>query len=332
MKKTLSILLVLLMLCSLCGVTAMADDAADVVGSYRLVSFKAGDQEITEEMIALMESAGRPGTLTVNEDGSAVLDLFGEQTLNLHFDFAAGTVDADGDALNYTLDGDVLTIGDADGAMVFSKGSAVQRGVGSFRLFAAVDVLDPAGSSVLDEYVDDPAEAASVTLTLFNAGDAIFSDLGEVVDMDFDFDAMTFSVHGEDEVFPFLLDGTHMYLENMDGNTIVMEQADPGWVGPYELTDMSEDMMENFETEGFENADIYQMMRVMGMLPTLSIDENGHGTLSMFGQTMELEFDFDAMTVSSEGEPIPFTYENGTLSFGMDGSYLSFGRVLADGE
>ena len=69
MKKTVSIFLVLLMLCSLCGVSALADDASDVVGTYRLVSFKAGDQEITEELIALMESAGKTATLTVNEDG-----------------------------------------------------------------------------------------------------------------------------------------------------------------------------------------------------------------------------------------------------------------------
>lgn len=332
MKKTVSIFLVLLMLCSLCGVSALADDASDVVGTYRLVSFKAGDQEITEELIALMESAGKTATLTVNEDGSALMDLFGE-TMELTFDFAAGTAGVDGDVLNYTLDGDLLTMGDEETTLVFSKAEAVpERGVGPFRYFVAVDVLDAAGKSILDEYVDDPADAENVTLTIFNAGDAIFSDIDEEVDMDFDFDTMTFTVVGDDESFVFRLEDSILYIENMSGDTIVMEQADPGWAGPYELTDMSEDLMENFDMEGMENADLYQMLRVMGMMPTLTIDENGHGTLSMFYQTMELEFDFDAMTVSSEGEPIPFTYENGTLSFGMDGSFLTFGRVPADGE
>ena len=69
------------------------------------------------------------------------------------------------------------------------------------------------------------------------------------------------------------------------------------------------------------------MLEAMGMLPTLTIDENYAGVLDMFGETVDFQFDPVGMTVTSEEESSPYTYEYGHLAMGGNGVEMRFARV-----
>ena len=132
MKKWLSVLLVLLLLCSLCGVTAMAEDAEELPGVFAMVKMVSDeDGDMTDQLKALV-ALGMAPTLTIEEDGSAELDLFGE-TETIKFDFDAGTVDVGNDVVvPYTWEDEVLSFGGDGILFAFSKNASadVEKGVG----------------------------------------------------------------------------------------------------------------------------------------------------------------------------------------------------------
>ncbi len=130
MKKGISILLVLLLLCSLCGVTAMADDAAELPGSYTLVNMFDPDSEDMSEMIKTLTAFGMRATLTVEEDGSAVMDVFGEE-LSMVFDFETKTISADGEIIPYSFDGESVLVGDEEQGFLFSRADDEEAAAGS---------------------------------------------------------------------------------------------------------------------------------------------------------------------------------------------------------
>ena len=76
MKKVLSLLLAAVLLCGLCGVSALAEGEADIFGSYTLIDMldSSSDEDMTEAIQA-MAALGMSATLTVNEDGSALIHL-----------------------------------------------------------------------------------------------------------------------------------------------------------------------------------------------------------------------------------------------------------------
>ena len=291
MKKLFSLLLVVLLLCSLCGVSAAADNAEDIVGTYTLVSAYNEENGDLSESLQLMATLGMTATLTVNPDGSAVFDLFGEQQ-DLHFDFAAGTVSSDdGEDLPYRLEDGKLYLGDETNYFVFSEEGLEPADTsfqGPFRYFLVTTVQDAKGNDVLDEYDISEDELGSVGLFLFEDGSARFEDLDSTLDMYFDFENMTVDA-GDGDILPFSLEGTTLVLENTYGDYMVLEQTDPGFVGPYEMTFMVT------ESQGDLSEQI-SVLKAVGMTPTLTLEEDGSGVLVIVEDRMNLQFDFDPET------------------------------------
>ena len=327
MKKLFSLLLVVLLLCSLCGVSAAADNAEDIVGTYTLVSAYNEENGDLSESLQLMATLGMTATLTVNPDGSAVFDLFGEQQ-DLHFDFAAGTVSSDdGEDLPYRLEDGKLYLGDETNYFVFSEEGLEPADTsfqGPFRYFLVTTVQDAKGNDVLDEYDISEDELGSVGLFLFEDGSARFEDLDSTLDMYFDFENMTVDA-GDGDILPFSLEGTTLVLENTYGEYMVLEQTDPGFVGPYEMTFMVT------ESQGDLSEQI-SVLKAVGMTPTLTLEEDGSGVLVIVEDRMNLQFDFDAMTVEVDGESLPFTYEFGVIQVGEGSNAMHFARILPEPE
>ncbi len=327
MKKLFSLLLVVLLLCSLCGVSAAADNAEDIVGTYTLVSAYNEENGDLSESLQLMATLGMTATLTVNPDGSAVFDLFGEQQ-DLHFDFAAGTVSSDdGEDLPYRLEDGKLYLGDETNYFVFSEEGLEPADTsfqGPFRYFLVTTVQDAKGNDVLDEYDISEDELGSVGLFLFEDGSARFEDLDRTLDMYFDFENMTVDA-GDGDILPFSLEGTTLVLENTYGDYMVLEQTDPGFVGPYEMTFMVT------ESQGDLSEQI-SVLKAVGMTPTLTLEEDGSGVLVIVEDRMNLQFDFDAMTVEVDGESLPFTYEFGVIQVGEGSNAMHFARILPEPE
>lgn len=327
MKKLFSLLLVVLLLCSLCGVSAAADNAEDIVGTYTLVSAYNEENGDLSESLQLMATLGMTATLTVNPDGSAVFDLFGEQQ-DLHFDFAAGTVSSDdGEDLPYRLEDGKLYLGDETNYFVFSEEGLEPADTsfqGPFRYFLVTTVQDAKGNDVLDEYDISEDELSSVGLFLFEDGSARFEDLDSTLDMYFDFENMTVDA-GDGDILPFSLEGTTLVLENTYGDYMVLEQTDPGFVGPYEMTFMVT------ESQGDLSEQI-SVLKAVGMTPTLTLEEDGSGVLVIVEDRMNLQFDFDAMTVEVDGESLPFTYEFGVIQVGEGNNAMHFARILPEPE
>ena len=327
MKKLFSVLLAALLLCSLCGVTAAADDAEDVCGSYTLISAISEEDGDLTESIRIMNEMGMASTLTVNADGSGLLDLFGEEHA-LQFDFAAETFTSDdGEELPYHYEDGQITIGDESNSFLFSKEGLEESEEpfqGPFRFYTLTDVMTEDGESVLDEYVGDEEEIDDISLFLFDDGSALFQDLDDTLEMFFDFEEMTVTV-GEGDSYPFSLEDTVLIIMNDAGELIVLEQEDPGFEGPY--------VMISLVTEGEgDMTDQLKLLDAVGMLPTLAAEEDGSAVLDLFGEEMHLQFDFEAMEAEMDGERLPFTYEYGELLIGDETNSMGFARVLPEAE
>ena len=324
MKKLLSLLLAAILLCSLCGATALAEKYDEIFGEYTLVNMLSADSdEDMTEMIQAMAAMGMSATLVINEDGSAVMDMFGEQQ-ELRFDFDTQTVTDGEDAIPYSFNGEELIIGTEEQGFVFSKAGIElpERSGGPFDYYVVVDVLNTDGVSVLEQYCE-PEEASGVTLVLFRSGEGTFTDSDEVYEMVFDFDTMMVTV--EEDEFPFKLEDTTLCITNVSGDIIVMEKADPGFVGPYVMTAM-------VNGEDGDMSEQLALLEAVNMLPTLVIDEDGKGVLDLFDSDMEMIFDFEAMTADIQGEKVPFTYDKGVIEIGEGDQYMSFARVLPEAD
>lgn len=324
MKKLLSLLLAAILLCSLCGATALAEKYDEIFGEYTLVNMLSADSdEDMTEMVQAMAALGMKATLVVNEDGSAVMDMFGEQQ-ELRFDFDTQTVTDGEDAIPYSFNGEELIIGTEEQGFVFSKAGIElpERSGGPFDYYVAIDVLNTDGVSVLEQYCE-PEEASGVTLVLFRSGEGTFTDSDEVYEMVFDFDTMMVTV--EEDEFPFKLEDTTLYITNVNGDIIVMEKADPGFVGPYVMTAM-------VNGEDGDMSEQLALLEAVNMLPTLVIDEDGKGVLDLFDSEMEMIFDFEAMMADIQGEKVPFTYDKGVIEIGEGDQYMSFARVLPEAD
>lgn len=145
MKKMLAWLLVLVLVLSLGG-TALAAEEDTVWGSYTLAGMKTDNEEIDQETLAMMQTLGLTATLEINEDGTAVMDLFGEKEA-LFFDFGEERVRSDNDSwLDFTWEDGVLTIGNEEGFFRFVKGELeVSAARGPFRLYQLTEMVNVEG-------------------------------------------------------------------------------------------------------------------------------------------------------------------------------------------
>lgn len=325
MKKLLSILLAAVLLCSLCGVAALADGAADICGSYTLINMldSSSDEDMTEAIQA-MAAMGMSATLVVNEDGSALMDIFGEEQA-LTFDFDAQTVTDGEDAIPYSFDGEQLIIGNEEQGFVFSKAGIElpESGRGPFSFYLMTALLDENGEDLLPEIKADYDEDTLFALYLFKDGSGSLERYGESLPLQFDFDAMT--ITAEDMTVSFTLEGDVLsIMETVDtiGNFIL---ADPGFVGPYVMTAM-------INGEDGDMSEQLALLEALNMLPTLVIDEGGKGVMNLFDSDMELVFDFETLMADIQGESIPFTYDKGVIEIGEGEQFMSFARVLPEAD
>ena len=324
MKKMLSMILAAVLLFTLGGVGALAADAEEMVGTYTLTAFDDGSGTDSEAMMEAMQALGLSATLEIREDGSAVLDLFGTE-MELEFDFDAETATAEGDAVPFTYEDGVLEISAEGASMTFTQGDVQKKnGKLTFDYYVLDHYVDSGDEMTYDEGEELPY------LYLFSDGSAIIYVEQETTSLVFDFDEMTASLaSGEGIVLPVSLEDGMLTLwaEEVgdEENYIAIRQEDPGWAGPYVIYEIS---MEDLEDTG----DDIDAMAAIASFITLTIDEDGVGTLSIFGETTSMTFDFDEMVVTDEegDSEIPFTYENGVLTIAQEDEYMSFKRILSE--
>lgn len=91
--------------------------AADFVGDWKLTEMVEDGEAMSGDDLELMEEMGLTFGLTINDDGSAVIDMFGE-TLD-------GTWEAAGDsAVDLTFEGETLQAKMVDGKVVLEEGGS----------------------------------------------------------------------------------------------------------------------------------------------------------------------------------------------------------------
>ena len=321
MKKLLVWLLTAALLCSLCVTGVLAAEAEEDViwGSYVLIDMNDGTGQDYASMLSAMAQMGMSGTMEVAEDGSAKMELFGE-TMELRLDFASMTADAGDVTLSFTYEDGVLFIGDDEMSFTFSKngGEAAQKkGAGAFDYYLLTAFEEPDGTVT-------SADGFEIPLRIFAAGDGVITNTdGEEMELQFDFDEGTVLAEDGEEMTFEREDGV-LTLIDSEGVKLTFALSDPGWAGPYAIVALST------EDQG-DLGEQLDMLNALGLAPTLTIDEDGKGVLDMFGESVEMTFDFDAMTVtgSEEGdEAMPFTYENGRLTMQEGENILVFGRTL----
>ena len=320
MKKILALGMIIALLLSLGGGLALADDAAEIPGRYTLTDMDDGSGTDSSAMLQAMAALGMSATLIVEEDGSAVMDLFGE-TEEFQLDFAAGVVIVGETTLSYTYEDEKLSFGEDGAYFTFTKGEpeAPKSGSGVYDLYTLVSMVDGEGSDLSDELAVMQEMGLASTLKLFEDGAGELDLFGSTTALVFDFETMTASAEGE--AVPFTLEDHCLVLGGGDsGATFGFQQEDPGFVGSYILTGM----VNGEEELGEELA----MLRALGMLPTLTIDENYEGVMNSFGEELVFQFDPGSMTATNAGDSSPYTYEYGHLTMGGEGVEMRFARVL----
>ena len=325
MKKILAVLLAAILLCSLCGATALAEKYEEIFGEYTLINMLSADSdEDMTEMVQAMAAMGMSATLLVNEDGSAVMDMFGEQQ-ELSFDFDAQTVSDGEEVIPYSFDGEELIIGNEEQGFVFSKAGVElpERSGGPFSFYLLTELLDENGEDYLPEIKAGCEEGTMFGLYLFKDGSCSLVMYDESEPGRFDFDAMTLSI-GEDTL-DFTLEGEVLSIVDTDGVVGIFTLSDPGYVGPYVMTAM-------VNGEDGDMSEQLALLEAMNMLPTLVIGEDGKGVLDLFESEMEMVFDFEAMTADIQGEKIPFSYDKGVIGIGEGDQFMSFARVLPEAD
>jgi FtsP/CotA-like multicopper oxidase with cupredoxin domain len=321
MKKIWSILLAVALVFTL-SVGALAADEDEIPGSYTLYNMDDGSGEDNSEAIAALAAMGMTGTLEIREDGSAVLDLFGE-TIDLEFDFEKETVIFVDDVLDYDYEDGYLTFGDDEATFVFTKGELEVKGVD-----LAFDYY------VLEEYMEsgEPDDMGDdlIDLIVFSNGKALLRNDGDELELVFDYDeGIVYPADDEDDFLPFSIEDDLLYFWEEEGATdtyISFRLTDPGYVGPYVIT-------EAYSEEDGDLTEQLAALAAFGMTPTLTIDEDGVGVVDMFGETETLYFDFDDMTFTTEEDEVtPFTYAYGRITMERDDAYLVFSRTLPVAE
>ena len=116
MKKILRALLALSLVFCLFSCKAKNPD---ISGNYQLLKIDAGDSSVSEDDMKTLRDMGMDILLTVEKDGTAKLDVFGEIT-NMTFDFEKMTFSADGSSnMDFKYENKQLILTDSSGSMYF---------------------------------------------------------------------------------------------------------------------------------------------------------------------------------------------------------------------
>ncbi len=120
MKKILSVItagIVCLALTACSGSVKEADVMSERAGLYELSALVSQDKESPAEDLEMMKSKGLVCTLTLEEDGTGVLDLFGEKT---EVTWTAEEVSAEGKTIPYTYQDKQIILNEDSSSMTFT--------------------------------------------------------------------------------------------------------------------------------------------------------------------------------------------------------------------
>ena len=93
-------------------------DASAMVGKYELIEMTADGENYGKEELDALKSFGMTITLELKEDGTGVMDIYGQQT-ELTYDSKSMTID--GDKMSFTKSEDIITLEKDNEKMVFKK-------------------------------------------------------------------------------------------------------------------------------------------------------------------------------------------------------------------
>lgn len=317
MKKTICLMLIVLLLCTALSPAVLAAED-DLVGTWYLTDMDDGSGEDNAEKIALMNSLGISATMEIRADGSATIDLFGESH-DFTVDFKKGLFRIGDNDVEYILKDGALTFGDDEMTLTFSRQVSAVSGKPGTRVFDYYEFLDMVDYDGTKH--DIPPEL--VNLVIFEDGKGVLTSGSTVMDLEFDFEKKMIASEGE-TVGEFTLEDGLMTID--DGEYILrFRLGDPGFAGPYILSGM-------LDEDGNDLSEQLSALSLLGMMPRLTIDEDGHGVMEFGDEKTELFFDFDKMLVTSEEDDgsIAFTYENGSIVLARDEASLTFRRVMSE--
>ena len=117
--EMIALILLLLIIFRGCGTGGAS--SRDISGLYKIESVIGSTEgALTQEMLEEMQSNGLDITLDVSDDGTAVMDFFGQQ-IDLSYDLEKRTIDIDGNETSFKYSGGKLTWRTDDSTMVFKK-------------------------------------------------------------------------------------------------------------------------------------------------------------------------------------------------------------------
>ena len=186
----------------------------------------------------------------------------------------------------------------------------------------ALSNMDDGSGKAMSAYL--PMLAAmgmSATLEIGEDGAATLDLFGEVEEFTFDFEKGVADVDGTELAYTYE-DGTLIFgAEGMTMTFIKGELPQPKGEGTfdyYELESYVDEKGEDLSKEAADEAESDQ-------IPNLTIFAAGDAVLDFYGQTMDLEFDFEKSVFVAEEIEIPFTLEEELLSFqDAEGATLRF--------
>lgn len=134
MKKVIAFILAAVMLMGLAACGSHSEDIRDkdidavdgkivadgVAGIYRLIEVESDDDALAadEAAIATLESLGLISTLTVRDDGTASMSVFGEE---MEGTWEADMVTVDGQSFKYAVDGNKLVVEEGTSKLIFIR-------------------------------------------------------------------------------------------------------------------------------------------------------------------------------------------------------------------
>ena len=114
MKRPAKILLSVLLILSILSCLA-ACGSKGPSGTYNLVSMETDGETIDADTL---KEFGMEVTITFNSDGTGSIDMAGDKE---EFEWKGNTITADGEEIEFRLDGSKLTLEQDGETMVFSK-------------------------------------------------------------------------------------------------------------------------------------------------------------------------------------------------------------------
>lgn len=85
-------------------------------------------------------------------------------------------------------------------------------------------------------------------------------------------------------------------------------------VGNYDLTGMS--------SEGEDQSSSIKVLEGLGLSATMELKKDGTGTMNLFGKESTITFDRNKIRINDQD--MPFTYEDGKITFTEDNASLTF--------